>query len=110
MKQGDLYLADLDPTAGGEQWGVRPVVVISGNAMNDHFGVCIVCPLTSQVKGYSGCVVLQPMPSNGLVSPSEVLTFQVRTVSKARFIKRIGSISPREVAAIHAGLQDILTY
>ena len=44
MKQRDVYLADLEPTRGKEQRGVRPVVIISPNTMNDRLGIFIVCP------------------------------------------------------------------
>ena len=48
MKQKDICFADLNPTKGREQSGVRPVVVIANNTMNDNLDICIVCPLTSQ--------------------------------------------------------------
>ena len=50
MKQKDIYLANLNPTKGSEQRGIRPVVVISANAMNDNLNVAIVCPLSTSNK------------------------------------------------------------
>jgi len=45
MKQGEIWMADLNPVVGSEQQGIRPVVIISGNAMNNNLGISIVCPL-----------------------------------------------------------------
>jgi len=56
MKQKDIYLADLNPTKKNEQSGIRPVVIISGDTMNDNLGIVIVCPLTSSIKNYTGTV------------------------------------------------------
>ena len=42
-----IYLADLNPTVGGELRKVRPVVVVSRNEMNQFLDTVVVCPLTS---------------------------------------------------------------
>jgi mRNA interferase MazF len=110
VKQREIWLADLNPVKGNEQQGIRPVVVISGNAMNDHLGISIVCPLTSRIKNYSGCLVLERNPSNGLSTDSEVITFQVRTLSRERFRTRLGEISGNQLKVIINGLSEILTY
>ncbi|HNQ37201.1 MAG TPA: type II toxin-antitoxin system PemK/MazF family toxin [Prolixibacteraceae bacterium] len=110
MKQREIWLADLNPVKGNEQQGIRPVVVISGNAMNDHLGISIVCPLTSRIKNYSGCLVLERSPSNGLSTNSEVITFQVRTLSRERFRTRLGEITGNQLRVIINGLNEILTY
>lgn len=110
MKQREIWLADLNPVKGKEQKGMRPVVVISGNAMNDHLDIIIACPLTSNVKKFAGCIVLEPDEMNQLDKQSEILTFQIRTITKARLIKKIGKISELQLATIKDGLMDILTY
>lgn len=110
MKQGEIWYADLNPTQGGEQRGIRPVVIISGNAMNDNFRVCIVCPLSSKVKRYAGCLLLKRDRTNNLRQDSEVLTFQVRVIDKRRLTKKIGKTTAQQLATLKAGLNDILTY
>ncbi|MFA5814463.1 MAG: type II toxin-antitoxin system PemK/MazF family toxin [Bacteroidales bacterium] len=39
MKQGEIWITDLNPVMGSEQEGIRPVVIISGNARfrSNHF-------------------------------------------------------------------------
>lgn len=110
MKQRDIYFADLDPIKGREQQGRRPIVIISGNAMNDNMDLCIVCPLTSKIKNYAGNVVLKKDKTNNLSVDSEVLTFQIRTISKGRLKKKVGEIKPDQFRQIITGLDEILKY
>jgi mRNA interferase MazF len=86
------------------------VVIISGNAMNDHLGIYIVCPLSSKVKQYAGCVILEKGRESGLEEDSELLTFQVRTIAGSRLIRKLGEISPACLSRIRQGLIEILTY
>ena len=44
-----IYLANLDPTLGGEMKKTRPVVVVSQDAMNAHLDTVVICPLTTQL-------------------------------------------------------------
>ena len=102
-----IYWADLNPTKGSEQSGVRPVVVISGNTLNEGMPICIACPVSSKVKKYPTCVTLAASKQSGLTQDSEVLTFQVRALSQSRLTKRIGTITPTELRQILSGLGDI---
>jgi mRNA interferase MazF len=103
-------MADLNPVKGSEQKVIRPVVIISGNAMNDHLGICIVCPLSSKIQNYAGCLVLKKDPLNGLTHDSEVITFQVRTISGERLISKTGEISIPQLEILKKGLIEVLTY
>lgn len=49
---GDLIWLDFAPQAGREQSGRRPGLVLSPKAYNAKTSLAIVCPITSQVKGY----------------------------------------------------------
>ena len=110
MKQKEIYLADLDQTKGSEQRGIRPVVVISGNAMNDNLEVCIVCPLSSSLKNYAGTVLISKSKVNNLDSDSEVIIFQIRTISKERLIEKIGEITNAQLNEIKIKLNEIIDY
>lgn len=50
--RGDIVWIDFSPQAGHEQAGRRPALVISPGAYNKKVGLAILCPITSQVKGY----------------------------------------------------------
>lgn len=47
MKRGDIYLVTLDPTAGHEQTGTRPVLVVSPEEFNKATGLPVVLPITN---------------------------------------------------------------
>jgi mRNA interferase MazF len=110
MKQGEIWLANLNPGKGSEQKGLRPVVIISGNMLNQYLPIVIVCPLTSKIKNYKGNLVLIPDNQNGLTEPSEILTFHIRSVSKDRLVSKFGSIKQEQISKIKKGLDDILRF
>jgi len=47
MDRGDIYLVSLDPTAGHEQQGTRPVLIVSPSAFNRLTKAPVVLPITS---------------------------------------------------------------
>lgn len=100
--QKEIYWANLNPTKGSEQSGKRPVVIISGNTLNENMPICIVCPLSTQIKNFSTCTVIPKAKTNKLKSDSEVITFQLRTISQDRLDGSIGEINDKQ-------LQDIIT-
>lgn len=50
--RGDLIWLDFNPQTGHEQKGRRPALVISPAIYNTKAGLALVCPVTSQKKGY----------------------------------------------------------
>ncbi|HNS18759.1 MAG TPA: type II toxin-antitoxin system PemK/MazF family toxin [Bacteroidales bacterium] len=110
MKQREIWISDLNPVKGSEQKGTRPVVIISGNAMNDHLGICIACPLSSVIKNYAGCLVLTRDEINGLQQDSEIITFQVMTITWERLMRKMGVITVEQLDIVIKGLNEILKY
>ena len=47
MKRGDIWLVRLDPTAGHEQQGTRPVLIVSPAAFNNLTRTPVVLPITT---------------------------------------------------------------
>jgi len=50
---GELVWLTFDPQAGHEQAGRHPALVLSPKSYNHKSGLALVCPVTSQIKGYS---------------------------------------------------------
>ena len=50
--RGDAVWITFNPQAGHEQSGRRPALVLSPASYNGKVGLAILCPITSQVKGY----------------------------------------------------------
>ena len=50
--RGDAIWLTFTPQAGHEQAGRRPALVLSPASYNGKVGLAILCPITSQTKGY----------------------------------------------------------
>ena len=51
-RRGDIVWLTFNPQAGHEQAGRRPAFVVSPYSYNEKVGLFLVCPITSQIKGY----------------------------------------------------------
>lgn len=87
-ERGDIISINLNPQAGHEQGGRRPALVLSPRAYNEKVGLAILCPITSQTKGYPFETVL---PADGKIT-GVVLSDHVKNldwkIRKARFIEK----------------------
>ncbi len=110
MKQGEIWYASLDPSKGSEQDGYRPVVILSGNLLNQYLQVVITAPLTTKIKNYQGNPIIEPDKNNGLHEVSELMVFHIRSISKDRLVKRLGKIEKTELDLVVSTLNDILRY
>lgn len=108
MKQKDVYLVDFEPIVGHEQGGVRPAIVVSGNAMNDNSPLIWVIPLTSKLKNYIFDLKLDKTSQNGLKEDSEALVFQLRAISKNRLTSKIGEISDNDLRRLMMKINEIV--
>ena len=77
---------------------------------NEHLGLSIIMPLSTKIKNYAGCLVLKKNLTNGLNQDSEILTFQIRTISQDRLIEKIGKISDDELNQLKKNLNEILYF
>jgi mRNA interferase MazF len=77
---GDVVWITLDPQARHEQAFRRPAVVLSPKSYNSKTGLAILCPVTSQVKGYPFEVPLpQGLPVAGAILSDQVKSLDWRT-------------------------------
>lgn len=51
-KRGDVVWLSFTPQSGHEQAGHRPALVLSPESYNSKVGLALLCPITSQAKGY----------------------------------------------------------
>jgi len=88
-ERGDVVWVNLNPQAGHEQSGKRPALIVSPAIYNSKVGLVILCPITSQVKGYPFEVVIPP----GFKIQGAVLSDQVKSLDwrarKAKFICKL---------------------
>ena len=105
--RGEVYWANLDPTKGHEQSGMRPVLILSQDVFNDRSGVVIAVALTGQPQK-AGFPLTLPLSSSALPKKSWVKISQIRTLSQERLEKRIAKISPEELDLVIEGLNEII--
>ncbi|MBI1748669.1 MAG: type II toxin-antitoxin system PemK/MazF family toxin [Acidobacteria bacterium] len=105
-ERADVILITLDPQAGHERRGQRPVLVLSPAAYNGRVGLALLCPITSQVKGYPFEVALP----GGLPVTGVVLADQVKSLDwKARQCVRLGAIPEQLVVQVLRRLNALLS-
>jgi mRNA interferase MazF len=85
-RRGDVVWVTFNPQVGHEQAGRRLGVILSPAAYNGKVGLALVCPITSQVKGYPFEVSLPGgMPVGGVVLADQVKSLDWRA-REAEFI------------------------
>ena len=95
MRRGEVWLINLDPTIGAEIKKTRPAVIVN----NDGVGMLplkIIVPITEWRDRYAVApwmVRLEPDPENGLDKPSAADAFQIRSISQARFVRQLSTLS-----------------
>lgn len=82
--------ANLDPVAGAEQKGIRPVLIISNEEFNQAMPNVTVLPLTSTQRRLYPSEVLLPKGKAGQPLDSIIMAHQVRTISKQRLGSLLG--------------------
>ena len=101
-KRGEVWWINFDPSTGAEINKARPAIVIGVDSIG-RLPLRLVVPITDWKPIYSGFpwfVELSPTSSNGLSKLSGADTFQVKSVSESRFIRRGGRITDQQVADI----------
>ena len=104
VKRGEIWLIDLDPTVGSEIRKTRPCVIISPAEMHDHLRTVIVAPMTTGSKPAPFRVPIGFQDKRGLI-----LLDQVRTVDKARLVKRLGAATGKTLLTTLQTLQEMFS-
>jgi len=96
-ESGDLIWITFNPQAGHEQAGHRPALVLSPKSYNRKVGLAILCPITSQIKGYP----FEVLVPEGLQVKGAILSDQVKSLDwrarKAKFSCKLPSEQFNEV-------------
>lgn len=110
MKRGEVWLVNLDPTIGAEIKKTRPAVIVSHDALG-RLPLRIIVPITAWQESFSQAdwhVKIPASKSNGLDKTSSADTFQVRSVSEKRLMKKLGMLNDKEMTQIAEGLKLVL--
>lgn len=102
VKRGEIWLINLDPTVGSEIRKTRPCVVVSPGELNEHLRTVIVAPMTSQGFDAPFRPALTFQGTSG-----RILLDQIRTVDKARLVKKLGNLSAQTQQKMLKLLQEM---
>lgn len=108
MKRGEIWLVALDPTAGHEQKGRRPVLIVSPEEFNRVTKVPVVLPITSggQLARTAGFAV--SLTGAGTTTTGVVRCDQPRALDLgARRGKRLESIPDKIMDEVLARVRPI---
>ena len=105
--RGEIRWADLNPTRGREQAGLRPVLILSQDVFNERSGTVIAMAITSQAQR-AGFPLTLELESRSLPKKSWLKISQIRTMSVERIGKKIGKASPEELEQAIVGLNEII--
>ena len=111
MKQGEIWLINLDPTVGAEIRKTRPAIIVNDNSLG-KLPLKVIVPITDWKNRYEiapWMIKIEPNSKNGLTKDSSADCFQVRSVSQERFVKRLGNVSEVITDEIKVGLSKVLS-
>ncbi|MBM4259853.1 MAG: endoribonuclease MazF [Deltaproteobacteria bacterium] len=95
--RGDVIWITFKPQVGHEQSGRRPALVLTPSSYNGKVGLAILCPITSQIKGYPWEVVIP----TGSKLAGAVLADQAKSLDwrfrKAEFFCKLPAETTAEV-------------
>ena len=109
MKQGEIWLINLDPALGAEIKKTRPAIIVSDDSLG-KLPLKVIVPITDWKDKFEVApwmVRIESNSNNGLNKVSSADCFQVRSVSQERFVKKIGTISETILAEIMLAVKKI---
>ncbi|MDJ0676458.1 MAG: type II toxin-antitoxin system PemK/MazF family toxin [Calothrix sp. MO_167.B42] len=106
---GEIQLADLNPTRGSEQAGIRPVIIVQRDNLQRFTRTVVVIPLTSNVRrAQIPGTVLIPAGEGGLTQDSVALCYQIVVLDRQRLQRHLGNLSPNFVLVLKEALKYTL--
>lgn len=90
VKRFEVYLINLDDEISDDPKNSRPGVVISPDEINRNLGHVIIAPIASTTAKLPTRIATEFLNSD-----RQIVLDQMRTVDKARLVKRIGEIDGR---------------
>ncbi len=80
----------------------RPCIILSPNELNEHLRTVILAPLTSTPKVYPFRVSIEFQKKKGSIAID-----QIRTVDKARLIKKLGVLESEKITELKNKLNEM---
>ena len=96
-------MANLNPTRGSEQAGIRPVLIFQADLLNLFTTTVPTIPLTTNLRRASlpSCVFIS-RGEGDLVSDSVAICHQLRVLDKGRLQRKLGTVSQQTLSAVES--------
>jgi mRNA interferase MazF len=110
MKRGEIWRINLDPSIGAEIRKTTPALVVSIDAIG-ALPLRVVVPITGWKDHFAQAawlIRIEPDPDNNLEKVSAADAFQLRSISEARFLERLGNVSPSDMARVEDAVRIVL--
>jgi mRNA interferase MazF len=111
MKQGEIWLINLDPAVGAEIKKVRPAIIVNDNSLG-KLPLKVIVPITDWKEKYTlapWMVRIVPDLNNNLQKISSADCFQVRSISEIRFVRKIGFIENETLIELQEALGKVFS-
>ena len=95
-QKGDIVWIDFNPQLGSEQAGKRPALVLSPSIYNAKTGLCLVVPITTQIKDYPFEMPIKTKSVNGVALCDQIKSFDYKARNFA-FADNLSKISFNEI-------------
>jgi mRNA interferase MazF len=110
IKQGAIWLVNLNPTVGVEIKKERPIVVLSSDVAG-KLPIKLIAPITGWKDIFENrfwLVRLKATSQNGLSKPSAVDVLQARGIDVSRFLKKFGTLESESMDDIREAMSLLL--
>ena len=87
-QKGELVILTFDPSAGHEQQGRRPALIISNETFNKHVGFAMACPITNTDRNFPFHVDVNSNQLTGFIMTEQLKSIDYK-VRKVKFVEKV---------------------
>ncbi|HEY9865373.1 MAG TPA: type II toxin-antitoxin system PemK/MazF family toxin [Candidatus Obscuribacterales bacterium] len=111
IKRGEIWLANLNPTQGSEQAGIRPVIIFQNDIVSQFSTTTLAIPLTTNQRRATLPICMAiAQGDGGLLENSVALCFQMRVLDKTRLVRKLGQLGRETITQLEAVVLITLGY
>jgi len=109
--RGEIWLVNLNPVKKNNEMGkIRPVLVFQNDELNRNgYPTTIIIPLSTSLIDDAKPIRVRIKRRESLEKDSDIVLTQIRAIDNSRFIKKIASLSNKEMIEIKNSFDEIVS-